>query len=243
MSDDGTITTGLRAGITDDDACPYLPDRRWRNLVVDTSEHLSPELHESLLNQGFRRMGRYMYRPICTDCSECRPLRVDVRRFRASRSQRRAMRRNRDLTLTIVEPRYDEEQRELLERYLAARHEGPMVAEETSMRTFMFDSPGGTRCLHFREEGRLIGCGILDSTPNVGSSLYFYFDPEEARRSLGIFSMLVEIELIRSEGARWYHPGYYVAGCRAMSYKARLQPCEILGDDGTWRPFLPSQDD
>jgi len=237
--EEAPLPAEMRAGITDEDECPYLPSRRWRNLVLDTRARLTDDLHGCLLDQGFRRMGHYMYRPVCEGCAECRPLRVDVRRFHPTRSQRRAWRRNRDLRLVVGPPHYDEEKRDLLERYLARRHTGPMVAEEQPMRDFMFDSPGETLCLELRAAGRLVGCGLLDITPEIGSSLYFFFDPDETRRSLGIYSMLVEIELTKERRRRWYHPGFYVAGCSAMSYKAAFRPCEILDQTGTWRRLTP----
>ncbi|HEY7117030.1 MAG TPA: arginyl-tRNA--protein transferase, partial [Tepidisphaeraceae bacterium] len=67
------------------------------------------------------------------------------------------------------------------------------------------------------------------------SSVYFYFDPAEARRRPGTFSALWEIEFARSRGIPYYYLGYWVAGCGAMEYKASFGPHEVLGTDGVWR--------
>ena len=234
MTDEGTKFSG---GITDEDDCPYLPGRRWRNLVLDVGEEMQPALHEYFLDHGFRRMGRYMYRPACEGCSECRSLRVDVRAQKPSKNQRRVLRRNADVDVSVAPALYDEEKRALLERFLAARHEGPMSADEESMQRYMFDSPGETMGLSYRLDDRLVGYGLLDLTVNVGSSLYFFFDPDESDRSLGIFSMLWEVQWLKSSGRRYYHPGFYVADCSAMNYKRRIGPLEILEDDGGWKTF------
>lgn len=242
MSEDLPFSAEIRGGVTDEDACPYLPGRMWRNFLLDAGGEFDDRLHQFLLDRGFRRMGRYLYRPVCEDCRECRPLRIDVHRFSASKSQRRAVRRNADLDVTVEpEALYDSEKRDLLHRYLEVRHEGPMTADEGSMREFMFNSPGGTAGVSFRSgDGRLIGYGILDLTEDIVSSLYFFFDPDEGKRSLGVFSTVWEIEYARDTGRTWYHPGFYVRECAAMNYKADFGPCEILDPDVGWRPFTES---
>ena len=71
--------------------------------------------------------------------------------------------------------------------------------------------------------------------PQSLSSVYFYFDPEQAGRRLGTFSALWEIEWAREMNIPHYYLGYWVAGCGAMEYKASFRPCEALGTDGVWR--------
>ena len=231
---------GYEGLITDGEPCPYLEDREWRNFVVNPGEPLEAAVHQQFLNQGFRRTGGFVYRPHCPDCRACRSLRIDVDRFRPSRSQRRALNRNGDLETIVASPAYSEEKRSLLERYLDARHRGPMTADEEQMRAGLFDNSADSLEIDYRLDGRLVGVGIVDLTPEVLSSLYFFFAPEESKRSLGIFSMLREIELVSRTGRRFYHPGYYIAGCAAMEYKSRLRPCEILQADGRWVPFEES---
>lgn len=227
----------LAGGFTGEEPCPYLADRRWRNLVVTLEDDPEGTLYENLLNAGFRRTGLHAFRPACTACTECRSLRVDVDAYRPTRSHRRALSRNDDLEVGVGPPDYDEEKRELLERFLNERHPGPMSADPDATREAMFDTCVPSYEMTYRCEGRLIAVGIIDMTPNILSSLYFYFDPDESRRSLGICSMAREIELARERGRRWYHPGYFVAGCSAMEYKARFGPLEMLDDDLRWQHF------
>ena len=87
----------------------------------------------------------------------------------------------------------------------------------------------------YRVAGRLVGVGVLDLCPGAASSVYFYFDPAESRRSLGVFSALCEIEECRRRGLEHWYIGFHVAGCGKMEYKARFRPHELLGPDGIWR--------
>ena len=98
-------------------------------------------------------------------------------------------------------------------------------------------SPITTREMRYRVDGRLVGLGIVDVVPDVVSSVYFYFDPAEGKRSLGTYSALQEIEYAQRTGRAYLYLGYYVHGCKEMSYKARFKPCELLTPDGRWVPF------
>ncbi|MEZ6195506.1 MAG: arginyltransferase [Planctomycetota bacterium] len=221
--------------------CPYLPDRRWTNLIAVPRDELEPGVLGFLLDHGFRRGGTSVFRPICQGCEECRTMRVDVERFRPSRSQRRARHRNADVRVTRRRPALDEERRVLLERFLAARYEGPMTADAESVEEYLFADTGFTWEIDYHVGDRLVAWGIFDLLPEIGSSVYFCFDPDESRRSLGVFSMLEEIELTRAGGARWFHPGYYVAGSAAMRYKASYGPAELLVR-GHWAPLVRAAD-
>src|SRR6516162_995731 len=73
--------------------CGYLPDRRW-SLEYEMVTAISAEEYQQRLMQGWRRFGGMLFRPQCPACQACQSLRVDVARFRPSRSQRRARKLN-----------------------------------------------------------------------------------------------------------------------------------------------------
>lgn len=230
-----------RGSITHEEECPYLDGRIWQNFVLDPGADLKAETHEHLLDTGFRRMGAMFFQPVCPECTECRPMRIDVGTFKPSRSLRKARNKNRDLVVEVDVPSYTEDKRQLLDVYLTSRHTGPMIADEESVREFMYGGSPRAREMCYYQDGRLIAVGLIDVLPSVVSSMYFFFDPEELRRSLGIASMVVEIEWARENGRRWYHPGFLVQGCPAMSYKGRFGPAEILGVDGEWQPLVATK--
>jgi len=234
----------LRAGTH---PCPYLPGRTASDLVA-LSAQVDSATYQLLMDRGFRRSGDVIYKPDCPACRECVPIRVPVDRFVPSRSQRRALRKNQDLTIETGPPQCDDERYALFERYQTAQHDGKMLDGRDEYRRFLCESPIDTLEISYRTpaarrdadslgasgRGRLVGVGIVDLTPQVISSVYFYFDPSEAQRSLGVFSALFEIELCRRMGKRWWYVGFHVRGCRKMEYKADYRPHELLRPDGTW---------
>lgn len=214
--------------------CPYRPGLTARDEVW-VSFALDPRSYGLLLGLGFRRAGNVLYRPRCRDCQACIPLRVPVATFRPSRSQRRALRRNRDLKVRAGPPEISEEKHALYQRYLNAQHPGtgPSAAFE-DLETFLYASPTDTLEIEYRRpEGRLLAVSILDLGPTFASSVYHFFDPEEGRRSLGTFSVVQEIALCRSLGLAHYHLGFWIEGCPTMDYKATFGPHEIL-ESGAW---------
>ena len=70
--------------------CSYLSDRRSRLLFLDGS-HVSG-IYRLLLDKGYRRYGRDVYRPDCRSCQECQILRIPVSNFKPTRSQKRVWR-------------------------------------------------------------------------------------------------------------------------------------------------------
>jgi arginine-tRNA-protein transferase len=77
--------------------------------------------------------------------------------------------------------------------------------------------------------------GYVDALPGALSAIYFYYDPDERRRSLGTFNVLSVLAAAAARGVPYVYLGYYVPGCRSLEYKARFRPYELL-EGGTWRP-------
>ena len=157
--------------------CPYLPGRDSR-LVALRPERLTPGLYRLFLDLNFRRLGSIVYRPACDGCRECRQLRVDVARFRPTRAQRRAWKRNADVVAEAGPPEATAEKHDVYRRYLEARHDGQMSGSWEEFRDFLHETPPFTREVVFRAGGRLLGAGIYDAAPGALSAVYFYFDPD-----------------------------------------------------------------
>ena len=83
---------------------------------------------------------------------------------------------------------------------------------------------------------RLVAVGYADALPEGLSAIYFYWDPAEARRSLGTFNILQMIEIAKRRTLPHVYLGYYVEGCRSLEYKARFGPNEIL-TEREWEAF------
>jgi arginine-tRNA-protein transferase len=193
-------------------------------------------LYHRFMDAGFRRSGRVVYQPVCGHCRACVPLRVPVATFQPDKSQRRTWRRNPDLTVTLTDPEPTPEKHDLYERYRQQWHGADEPRDWSQFTSFLYDSPVETLEFSYRDPaGRLLGVGICDVCDESLSSVYFYFDPDESKRSLGTFSALYELDWASRAGIPYYYLGYWITGCGAMEYKANYRPCEALGTDGVWR--------
>lgn len=217
--------------------CGYLPARRATEEAWLAWE-LAPAAYHELMNRGFRRSGNILYRAACRGCRACIPIRVPAAEFKPGKSQRRAVNRNDDVRMTVQEPLLTLEKHELYVRYLDSQHRGsPQGADIESLRDFLYSSCVATIEIEYRrDDGRLLGVSICDASRRSISSVYHFFDPDEPRRSMGVFSIVKEIELCRRKGIPYYYLGFWVEGCGAMEYKNGYRPYELLVD-GEWVRF------
>ena len=216
-------------------ACPYLPDQMARHEGFQIGT-LSGVFYRALLDRGFRRSGHLIYRPACASCRACRQLRVPVDKFNLTKSQRRVLRKNVDVNLTLTTtPEPSDEKWRIFEAYLNHQHDGRMISTYDQFVEFLYTSPVSVLEFTYRIAGRIVGVGLVDLCEDGLSSVYMFFDPSERRRSLGTFSVIREIEYCRENGIPYYYLGYYVADAKTMAYKGRFRPHEILDDTGAWQ--------
>jgi len=218
--------------------CSYLKGRLARSVFVDPQLPLDAARYGALLDLGFRRSGNYVYRPACSACQECRPARLPVADFAPDRGQRRCRARNADLRIGL-EATLDDEHYALYRRYLQARHPGGGMDpdDREAFHAFLSSSWSSAEIIAARDRsGRLVAGGVVDRVPQGLSAVYSWFDPEEARRSLGTLMILAEIERARALGLPWLYLGYWVAGSPTMDYKRGFRPLEVLGPAGWGRP-------
>ncbi len=213
--------------------CPYLPGRKATEEVFFAFE-FPPELYHDFMNREFRRSGNLFYRPICENCRECRAIRVPVSGFRPSKSQRRILRKNQDLTITIKEPQFTKEKFRIFRDYSEIQHNSDSDDSPEKFRDHLYVSPVMTLEFEYRLADRLVAVSIADVCSRSLSSVYAYYDPEFSERSLGTFSALWEILYCGEKGIPYYYIGFYIRDCPSMSYKARFRPHEILSPEYEW---------
>jgi arginyl-tRNA--protein-N-Asp/Glu arginylyltransferase len=223
--------------------CPYLPGRVERKLFTRLSGPYASEVNSTLSRAGFRRSHDIVYRPVCPTCSACVPVRIPVPAFQTTRSQRRVLRINHDLSLTEVPAVATGEQYRLFAAYQSSRH-GDSDMARMAMADFaaMIDEGrADTSLFEAREStGRLLGCMLVDRLSDGFSAVYSFYDTKQERRSVGSYMILSLIERAQEEGLPYVYLGYWIAQSRKMAYKARFRPLEALGRDGWYR--LPDPD-
>lgn len=221
--------------------CSYLEGRQARSVFIDPQLPLDAHRYGTLLELGFRRSGGYVYRPACVACRECRPVRIRIADFRASRNQRRCLKRNAGLRLS-TELKLDAEHYGLYRRYLKARHPGAGMDPEDreAFRAFLASAWGSSEILTARDDqGRLMAGGVIDHVPHGLSAVYTYFDPDAEERGLGTWMILAQVEHARRLGLDYLYLGYWIRGSAKMDYKQRFRPLEVLNDGG-WERLPPA---
>jgi arginine-tRNA-protein transferase len=228
--------------------CGYLPDRDW-SLHYEIVGGLEPADYLDLMSRGWRRFGYSLFRPECPACTACRPLRVRVDTFCPSATQKRVAKRNAgDVALTVGVPEVTREKLALYDRFHAFQTTlkgWPAKPPEAAMdyAEAFVDNPFPTEEWCYRVGGRLVGVGYVDVLPGAMSAIYFFYDPAERDRSLGVWNVLSVLASARHRGVEFVYLGFYVEGCRSLEYKAKYRPNEVLDPaDGAWKPFLGPPD-
>ncbi len=178
---------------------------------------------------GFRRAGDRIHKPNCTDCHQCVSLRIPVAKFSATRSQRRIMNKNTNLSVTVVTQADYREYYPLYFKYISQRHpetEGMQEVQDT-FENFFFSQWSDTFCVETRlENNELVCVAICDPLEHGWSAVYTFYDTTYAKHSLGTFSILSQIKLLQQHKLDYLYLGYWIHDCDKMNYKTQFKPCE-----------------
>ncbi len=218
--------------------CSYLARRATQSLFADPQGIMDTQIYDQLVQQGFRRSGRLVYRPQCPECQQCHATRLPIVTFRPRRRHRRVLRTNRDLRIVPVPSTFHEEHFTLYGRYIRARHAGGSMVE-SSVREYM-DFLVAEWCttdfLEIRQDDQLLGVAVTDHLTDGLSAVYTFFDPDLPERSLGTWAILAQIERARELGRSWLYLGYWIRDCEKMRYKTGFRPIELY-DGQDWHRF------
>ena len=80
-----------KIGLSQQFDCSYLPDKQEQLLVILDSQCYNAARFQDLLELGFRRSGDQIYRPHCPSCNACESMRLPVKDFVLSKSQKRKL--------------------------------------------------------------------------------------------------------------------------------------------------------
>jgi arginyl-tRNA--protein-N-Asp/Glu arginylyltransferase len=232
------VTTGY--------TCGYLPNKLAQSLIATPQHLIDAHIYSSLIRQGFRRSGKFAYRPHCESCRECIPVRVKLNDFAPSRSQKRAFKQHKNLTTTILPIAYYEEHYKLYAAYQAARHEeSKQNSEQESERntesekieqyqSFLCQTNVESVMVEFRENNQLKMVSVIDIVLDGISAVYTYYDTSDPHASLGTYNVLWQVEWARTLNFPYLYLGYWIRDSKKMAYKQNYKPLEML-IDGEWQ--------
>jgi arginine-tRNA-protein transferase len=194
--------------------------------------------------KGWRHFGSFFFRysTVEHDDALCHviPLRIELARFAPSVSQRRILKKNDDVEVVIRDTAIDDAKEALFLRHRERFKDNV----PDSLYNFLSKEPASVPCrnqeIAVYGEGHLLAFSFLDIGETATSAVYAAFEPEESKRSLGIYTMLLAIEHTRTLGCRHYYPGYAFREPGMYDYKKNFSGLEYFDWAVGWKPYEPS---
>lgn len=212
--------------------CSYLDGLQTR-MEYKFIENASPALNKSLVERGWRRFGNYYSRPQCQNCAACLNLRIDVKNYHFSPSAKRTFKKAGDISYLIQSPTISTEHLALYDKYHRFMEEKRgwkyYLLKPQNYHDLYVGGSGnfGKEVLYYYKD-KLIGVDMIDLLDDGISSIYFYYDPDFEKFSLGRLSIYEQIILAKEYDLNWIYLGYYVEHCQSLKYKADYKPYQIL---------------
>lgn len=217
--------------------CSYLSERFEKRLIMSIKYNKDNHVINKLTTLGFRRNLDFMYLPICNNCSECISSRISVTNFRASKSQKRNLKRNSHFRFVKMIDNAKKKRYENFQEYISTRHEGSQMQKMTQQEfsNFLYNTPTESSIFDLIDESNNIVASILlDQLDNGMSAVYSFYKPKYLRDGLGIYLILKAIEQVKLENKKYLYLGYWVKNSRKMNYKIQFDNLQIF-TDGSWK--------
>ncbi|MBK8923021.1 MAG: arginine-tRNA-protein transferase [Saprospirales bacterium] len=218
--------------------------------IIDESVELLPMApvdFDALLSKGWRLLGYSLIRHNFAICRGriCRtiPLRIrlDDQPF-FSKSQRQLLRRNAGLDVRCAPIVITPEKEALFNRHTRRFSDRQPLSVYSFLHPEANDTPVPGLEFSIYEQSKLIACSYVHLGANAVSATYCFFDPDIAQRSLGSFTMLLELELAQRLGKQYYYHGYCYDVPSQFDYKLNFNHLEAMDwKSGAWapRPRMP----
>ena len=205
------------------------------------SIQVAPEDLDALLSDGWRHFGELFFRysdgVYQKEVRAVGPLRIRLKDFVFSKSQRKILKKNRDLQTIIRPAEITDEKQALFDCHKTRFKEGVPF----SLYDFLSRDPARVPCetleMCVYENERLLAASFFDVGEKSLSAIYAIFEPTETARSLGVYTMLREIEFARENGKKFYYQGYAYTGNSFYDYKKRFGALEKYDWSGFWTDF------
>ena len=221
--------------------CGYLPNRQAQSLIASPQRLIDANVYNGLIAQGFRRSGKFAYRPHCESCQECIAVRVVLNEFAPKRYQKRAFKQHEHLSARLMPVGFHQSHFELYASYQALRHTEPAINNLTPQtddaeqyRQFLCQSNIESLMIEFRDaNNELKIVSVVDVVQDGVSAVYTFYNALDTKCSYGTFAIMWLIEWTKNLHLPYLYLGYWIKGSQKMAYKQQFSPQEKL-TDGEW---------
>lgn len=186
-----------------------------------------------MLERGWRRFGNVYFVPECADCIECKTIRIDVNKFKFTKSQKRILAKNKDIQIYVQKPTLSIDHLNLFNKYhkfmesKKGWRENQIEPAEYKHSYVDGANDYGKEILYFLDN-KLICVALCDMTQKALSCVYCYYDHEYENRSLGKFSILAQLSIAKQANVPHIFLGYWIQNHHSMGYKEDYAPFEVL---------------
>ena len=204
--------------------CPYLKDKLETKIFIDLTD--KSFLYNQLSKTGFRRVENWAYKPICENCDECIPIRVDCENFIYKGNYKRCVNKNKSVSRIVLESKAKKKHYKIFTAYQNARHFNSDMSKMNfkNYKDMIENSPVNTFLSEYSLNGRVIGLMLLDTQDDGLSSVYSFYDTNKANMSIGKYMIIDSIILSKEMKLKYLYLGYSIKENLKMSYKLEFEP-------------------
>jgi len=221
--------------------CGYIAKNLAQSLIATPHQLVDAAVYSELISQGFRRSGKFAYRPHCEYCNACVPVRIVLDQFMPTRSQKRAYKQHSDLTANILPLSYHQTHFELYAQYQALRHtadqdfkQNNYANEAEQYQQFLCQSNVESLMIEFRNvQNQVKIVSVIDIVRDGISAVYTFYNANDQKTSYGTHAIMWLINWAKGLNLPYLYLGYWVEGSQKMAYKEKFNVQEKLVD-GTW---------
>ena len=219
--------------LSNTEPCPYLSNRDEKKIFLIMNDINKSNEYEFLIKNGFRRSHNILYNQVCSNCNLCRSIRINVKKFTLSKSNKRILNKNKNLFLKKLSESPTEEQFLLFKKYLKFKHyESEMNEMNFDDYCKMFNAPGiVTKVYEYYHQDELVGCVISDFLEGALSMVYSFYSDSFLKNSFGKYIIIDHFRLAKEINKKYVYLGYWVEGSSKMDYKNSFNSSEVLIDN------------
>jgi len=202
-------------------------------------DSLTPEGLDNYLSEGWFRNSILLHnsRVICLegDVHSILNIRLPLEKHGYNKRLRKVWRQNHQRFRTEIQPVKLNQRKEQLYQQHTKRFKGFLFE---NLDQFLYAYGGSSVfktyevCIY--DNDHLIAYSLFDIGAKSIASLLGVFDKGYSKFSLGMYTMMVEIEYAKSQHKSFYYPGYILDNTPNFDYKLRVGTMEYLLSNGQW---------